>query len=184
MLDIVEISIEEFETTIYDKYITLFPENEQRYWYKISKTYDEEIERFYKITVENDTIGFFMLERIDDNHPYYIDYFGIFKEYQNKGYGTLAMKKLIEMIGDSGICLEIEKEDKNEPHTKKRAEFYKRLGFKEMESIYLLYDVLYTPYIYKKENNIDKKEADKIMFDCYITNAGITSVKKHCKIIK
>ena len=110
MLDIIKIDIKEFEETIYDKYIMLFPENEQRPWDKIKKTYNSGIEEFYKITNNNETIGFFMLERIDDNYPYYIDYFGIFTEYQNKGYGTETFKKLLEEIGEKGLCFEIEKE--------------------------------------------------------------------------
>lgn len=183
MLDIVEVTIEEFENTIYHKYVTLFPQNEQRPWEKITQSYNEKIEKLYKIINEEETIGFFMLEKIDDNHPYYIDYFGIFKEYQNKGYGTLAMKKIIETLGDIGICFEIEIEDKEKPHTIKRANLYKKLGFKEMESTYLLYEVLYTPYVYLNYD-IDKEQVDKMMFDYYIINAGINGVKKNCRIIK
>lgn len=183
MLDIIEVTIEEFKDTIYDKYVTLFPENEQRYWSKIVKTYNKGIEKFYKITNINETIGFFMIERINTTYPYYIDYFGIFKKYQNNGYGTLAMKKIIELLGNQGVCFEIEQEDETKPHTIQRATLYKKLGFKEIDSTYLLYDVLYTPYIYLN-NDITKEQVDKIMFDYYITNAGINAAKRHCKIIK
>lgn len=34
MIDVVEITINEFKENIYDKYIKLFPEDEQRNWGK------------------------------------------------------------------------------------------------------------------------------------------------------
>lgn len=184
MLEIIEITIKEFEETIYDKYVTLFPENEQRPWNIITKTYKNGIEKFYKIVNGNKTIGFFMLEKLNDKYPYYIDYFAIFKEHQNKGYGTEAIQKILEKVGEAGVCFEIEKETENEPHTIKRAEFYKRLGFREIESEYLLYGVPYTPYIYIKNGDIGKTQIDQIMFDYYITNVSRKAVEKHCKIIK
>ena len=185
MLEIIEIDIKEFENKIYEKYTKLFPKEEQRSWKKIKKTYEEGIEKFYKI-IENDTIiGFFMLEKIDKEHPYYIDYFAIFKQYQNKGYGTQAIKKLLlEIVKEQGICFEIEKEEKNNPITIKRANFYKKLGFKSIDSEFLLYKVSFTPYIYTKNDNIDKNEIDKIMFDYYRINCGEEEAKLNCKKIR
>ena len=78
MIDVVEITINEFKENIYDKYIKLFPEDEQRNWGKIEKTYKDGIEKFYKIILKDMTIGFFMLEKLSDNYPFYIDYFAIF----------------------------------------------------------------------------------------------------------
>ena len=72
MLDVVEITIEEFEKDIYSHYIKLFPKDEQRNWKNVTKTYNLGIEKFYKIIVDDKTIGFFMLEKID-NYPYYIN---------------------------------------------------------------------------------------------------------------
>lgn len=37
MIDIIEITINEFKKNIYDKYIKLFPEEEQRDWKNIEK---------------------------------------------------------------------------------------------------------------------------------------------------
>ena len=45
MIDVVEITINEFKENIYDKYIKLFPEDEQRNWGKIEKTYKDGIEK-------------------------------------------------------------------------------------------------------------------------------------------
>lgn len=185
MLEIIEINIEEFENEIYEEYIILFPEEEQRSWDKISKTYEDGVEKFYKITLNSETIGFFMLEKAGEEIPYYMDYFAIFKEYQNKGYGTEAIKKLLEKICiNEELAIEIEKEEDTNPVTIKRANFYKKLGFRKVDSEYLLYKVLYTPYIYTKKEYIDKNKIDEIMFKYYVINAGEESVKKNCKIIK
>lgn len=112
MLEIIEINIEEFEDKIYKEYITLFPEEEQRSWKKIKQTYQNGIEKFFEITLNNEIIGFFMLEKAGEEYPYYMDYFGIFKKYQNKGYGTQAIKELLSKIVLNGeLLIEIEKEE-------------------------------------------------------------------------
>ena len=50
MIDVIEITIEEFKDNIYAEYIKLFPEEEQREWSKIEDTYKKGIEKCYKIT--------------------------------------------------------------------------------------------------------------------------------------
>lgn len=182
-MDIVEIDINEFEKDIYDKYTELFPEEEQREWNKIQKAYESKIEKFYKIVLKDTTVGFFMLEKIDNKYPYYLDYFAIYKEYQNKGIGTESIQKLLEKVGKQGLYIEIEKEDENNDITLRRAEFYRKLGFRKIDSEYLLYNVLYTPYIYT-ETNVSKEEVDKIMFEYYIINCGKKEIKNNCKQIK
>lgn len=171
MIDILEIKIEEFKDNIYNKYIKLFPEDEQRKWIKIETTYSKGIEKFYKIVLNNKTIGFFMLEKLNDNYPFYLDYFAIFKEYQNLGYGTLAVQLLLyKIVINNGLIAEIEKENVKNPITIKRFKFYEKLGFKKIESEYLLYNVFYTPIAYYKNKEIEKTDIDRIFFDYYRTN--------------
>ena len=185
MVDIIEITIEEFKNNIYDKYVKLFPENEQREWFKIEESYRKGIEKFYKIVLKNEIIGFFMLEKLNDNYPFYLDYFAIFKEFQNQGYGSKAMEKLIDkIICNNELIGEIEKENEKDLISIKRFKFYSKLGFKKFGSEYLLYTVLYTPIIYTNSNNIIKEKIDKIFFDYYSANCGEDSIKKNCKIIK
>lgn len=125
-----------------------------------------------------------MLEKAAEGVPYYLDYFAIFKKYQNKGYGTKSIKKLLEKICiNEELVIEIEKEEHTKPRTIKRANFYKKLGFKKVNSEYLLYKVEFTPYIYTNKENIDKKEIDEIMFKYYVINCGEEEVKKNCKIL-
>ena len=182
MVDVLKITIEEFEEKIFDYYLKLFPKEEQRNWKKVHKTYDNGIENFYKITLDEKIIGFFMLEKIK-NHPYYLDYFAIFKEYQNRGNGTKALKKLIESVTkEDGLIAEIEKVDDSNPITKNRLKFYESIGFKLINSEYSLYKVLYNPIVCF--NNHNKEDIDTIFFDYYLTNIGEVDLKNNCYIVK
>lgn len=184
MIDIVEITINEFKENIYDKYIKLFPEDEQRNWQKVERTYKDGIEKFYKIVLKDITIGFFMLEKLRNDYPFYLDYFAIFNEFQNKGYGTKAIQILMnKIIDDNGLIAEIEKESIDNPITIKRFEFYKRLGFNNIGSEYLLYDVLYTPIV-NTNKKFDKENMDIIFFNYYKTNCGENAINTRCKKIK
>ena len=184
MIDIIEIPIKEFEDKIYDEYIKLFPDEEQRDWDKIELAYSKGIEKFYKIDIDGKIIGFILLERIDENYPYYLDYFAIYSDYQNKGYGSMAIKKLLEnAILDKGLIGEVEKVKEDELNTKKRFEFYKRLGFEKINSEYLLYGVLYNPIAHSLDKT-NKDEIDQIFMDYYKTNVGEEEFNKHCRIIK
>ena len=179
MLDVVEITIEEFEDNIYSHYIELFPKDEQRNWKNVTKTYNLGIEKFYKIVVDDKTIGFFMLEKID-NYPYYLDYFAIYKEYQNMNYGSKSLSKLIEKVGNIGLLGEIE--EVKDDLTKRRFEFYKRLGFRKIGSLYLLFNVYYEPIVVNCD--LDKESIDKMFMTYYTTNSGEEAIKKNGKFIK
>ena len=184
MLKITEITIEEFKNNIYKEFLKLFPKEEQREWPKIKKAYQKGLEHFYKIAIKDETIGFFMLEKLD-NSPYYLDYFAIFEKYQNKGYGTKALQRLLDkVVNKEGLLCEIEKVDRSNTITTQRFKFYKNLGFRKVNSEYILFKVLFVPMIYDKNKKLTKKQVDKVIIDYYIENCGLSSVKKNCKIIK
>ena len=184
VINVIEITIDEFKNNIYDKYISLFPNNERRKYNKIEITYMQKIEFFYKIVLNNTIIGFIMLEKLDNNHPYYLDYFAIYKEYQNKGYGKSALEFLLNnIISNNGLIAEIEKVDDNNSITVKRLRFYEQLGFKKINSVYLLDNVLYTPIVYLNSYNYSKHEIDKIFFDYYKIN-GDQEIKMNYRITK
>mgnify|MGYP004661155863 CR=1 FL=1 len=184
MLEIKEVSIEVFKKDLLNDYKTLFPKNEQRDWKSISRTYTNNIEKFYVIMNGLKTIGFIMLEKLE-NKPYYIDYFAIKKEYQNQGYGTKAIRILLnEIIKNDGVCMEIEKENMDNPYTIKRASFYKSLNFIEVNSTYNLYNVLYTPYYWNAVKKYTEQEIAEILFNYYEINCGKKQIKKNCKILK
>ena len=171
MIDIIEITIKEFKNDIYNKYVKLFPKDEQKSLHSIRDTYSQGIEKIYKIVLNNKIIGFLMIEKLNNNYPFYLDYFAIYKEYQNQGYGTKAMELLLsKIINNKGIIAEIEKECEDNTITIKRFEFYKKMGFKKIGSEYLLYNVYYNPIVYCKTENINKEKYDKIFFDYYKIN--------------
>ena len=66
----------------------------------------------------------------------------------------------------------------------RRAKFYENLGFENIESEYLLYDVYYVPYVYMPEKMTFKENINRIMFDYYLMNCGEEQVKERCKIIR
>ncbi len=185
MMDIEEITIEEFKKDIYNRYIQIFPRVERREWTKIELSYQKNKEKFYKIVVKDVIIGFFMLEKLDKAHPYYLEYFAIFDEFQNQGYGSKALQILIDKkVKDEDLIAEMDKVDKNDLNTVRRSKFYEKLGFKKIDSEYLLYKAFYTPIVYTKSNEIIKEKYDKIFFDYYNYNCGENSIKANCRIIK
>ena len=184
-MEIKEITIESFKKKIYNRYIKIFPRIERREWTKIEISYQNGKEKFYEILLNNEIIGFFMLEKLDKKHPYYLEYFAIYDEFQNLGYGSKALKLLIDkIIKDEDLIAEMEKENKNNLNTIRRSKFYEKLGFKKIDSEYLLYKAFYTPIVYTKSNEIIKEEYDKIFFDYYNYNCGENAIKANCKIIK
>ena len=182
MIDIIEITIEEFKSDIYSKYLELFPEDERRPLIKLTNSYNAGVEKFYKIVLDSVVIGFLTLEKIKDL-PFYLDYFAIFKEYQDKGYGTKALEILLKKL-DNELIGEIEKEDASDQNTIKRFQFYKKLGFRKIDSEYLVFDVHYTPIIYSKAKMLDKEKLDKIFFEYYRTNSEKEDFEVKCKLIK
>ena len=181
MIKIKRITIEEFENNIYDKYVNLFPEEEQRDWDKVKKTYEAGLERFYAICLENDTtIGFFMLEKLN-NHPFYLEYFAIFDEYQNMGFGEASLRLLLKLVVmDKGIIGEIEKINDNKPDTIRRLKLYEKIGLKKSESEYIVTGVWYNAISNFK---CSKEKLDNYFFDYYKLNFG-ADYKDKCKIIK
>ena len=173
MLSIKKITMEEFKDELCSKYIKLFPKDERRKISKIGETYNEGFEKLYEIMVDHKVVGFFLLESINDEYPFYLDYFAIFDEFQNNGYGSKAMTMILEKIAyKKGLICDIEKVCKEDIITIRRFNFYKRLGFKKLNAEYLLYDVLYTPMVHLTDNLVTEDEINKIFFDYYRLNCG------------
>ena len=85
MIDLRKINLDEFENKCLNMYESLFPKEERRKFDSIITSYLDGIEIFYIIELDNKPIGFISLEHLS-NHPYYLEYFGIIKEYQGMGY--------------------------------------------------------------------------------------------------
>lgn len=176
MIVLRKIELEEFEDKCLDMYLTLFPKKERRKLDNITKSYLDGVEIFYIIELDKKLIGFIALEHLN-NHPYYLEYFAIAKEYHGKGYGTLALKQLIDLIGSEGIVAEIEDINSNEI-SKKRLEFYERAGFTLVGYLYDLFNVLYNPIVYNYSGDITNA-----LFDYYICNMGKDRCDKNCRVL-
>ena len=184
MIDIRKISIEEFENSVYDKYITLFTQEEQRDFSTITNAYNNGIEEFYGIYDDDIMVGFFALERIKD-YPYYLDYIAIFKEYQSKGYGSKSVKLLLDkIVKDKGIIGEIEEVMESDTSTVKRWNFYNKLGFKKFDNRFFFNGTMFELIVYPYDFNTTGDEISKMLYDYYVVNIGEEKTKETCKIIK
>ena len=177
-----KITFEEFKKDVFKNLKKMFPKNEQRDLDNFKMTYESGSEDTYVIKLEDGTIiGFFMLEKLPDC-PYYLDYFTIYKKYQNKGYGSAVMKAILEKIcANEGLCAEIEKVDSARKESVDRWVFYKKNGFRLVNSEFELYYVLYNPIIYTKEK-YTTREIVKTLFKYYNLNCEEEGVSKYCKI--
>jgi len=169
----------------------MFPKEERKSYYKLKKSYYNNITDIIQIMSENKVIGFFIVNYLKNNLYLVLDYFAIWPESQNRGYGTDAVKLLKEMyIKYDGIFIEIEKieEAKNASEEKtrqRRAKFYEKLGFCKMKFDLDLYGVLYSPYILPcKKESFNNAEVIKRIFEIYSAILGEKNVKKKCRIIK
>ena len=184
MLKIEEITVLEFEEKIYDRYIMLFSHEEQRDWSTIKEAYKKGYEKFYAILDNDNIIGFFMLEKLND-YPYYLDYFAIYEEYQSKGYGSKSIELLLkDIVKEDGLIGEVEKVTDEDPITVKRWKFYEKLGFKKYDDIRFSYTVLFDLIIYPKDFKLSGLEVANMLLDYYKINIGEEETNKLCKIIK
>lgn len=140
--------------------------------------------------VEKNFIGFFIVNTVRNIKYIHLDYFAILPEYQSKGYGTEAIRKLKEEYKDYyGIFIEIEKVgegrtlEENEIR-QKRAKFYERIGFSKMKFDIDLYQVIYSAYILKCSVNEIEENVIEDILAIYRTIFGEEGLKKNCKVIK
>jgi len=109
-MELKKINIEEFKNNIYPEYQKLFPALERKSYNTIKSTYEKGITEIFEIKEDNNIVGFVLANHLGNNPYIQLDYFAIFEKYQNKGYGTKALKILKEVYKEySGIFIEIEK---------------------------------------------------------------------------
>ena len=73
-MELKKMNIEDFKNQMYDEYTKLFPEDEQRDWEDIEKSYYDGVEILYGIIENEKNVGFIMLEKLNEDYPYYIDF--------------------------------------------------------------------------------------------------------------
>lgn len=190
-MNLININMKEFKELIYPEYLKLFPKNERKSLAKLNECFKKDMLKVIKITDNDCFIGFIITNSIKDIQYLQLDYFAILPEYQNKGYGSKALKLLKENNKDSrGIFIEVEKlglgKDKEENELRKRrTDFYEKLGFYKLNLDLSLYNVIYTPYILGLSDDIeDESKIIDDIFKIYIEIVGKENVEKHCKIIR
>lgn len=192
-MELINIDYKEFKAEIYQKYIEIFPEEERKSLETIEKNYNKNITRFIKIDEEKELIGFCIMNSIENNRYMQLDYFAILPEYQNKGYGTKAIKELEKVVQNyDAIFVEIEKlcyganKEENEIR-EKRAKFYERLGFHKLDTNLKWFNSLFLSVYYLKLNDnliYDEEEILNNIFGIYYKVHGKKKVDENCEIIK
>ncbi len=192
-MELININFKEFREDVYQKYIEIFPEEERKTLETIERNYNKNITRFIKIAEENKLIGFFIMNSIENNRYMQLDYFAILPEYQNKGYGTKAIKELKKVVPNyDAIFVEIEKlgYGANKAENKireKRAKFYDRLEFNKLNVDLKWFNSLFLSIYYLKLNEnltYDEEEILNNIFEIYYKVHGKKKVDENCEIIK
>lgn len=192
-MELININFKEFREDVYQKYIQIFPEEERKTLETIERNYNKNITRFIKIAEENKLIVFFIMNSIENNRYMQLDYFAILPEYQNKGYGTKAIKELKKVVLNyDTIFVEIEKlgcgANKVENKIReKRAKFYDRLEFNKLNVDLKWFNSLFLSIYYLKLNEnltYDEEEILNNIFEIYYKVHGKKKVDENCEIIK
>ena len=191
MLKLIEIEFKEFKRVIYPHYLELFPKSEQKSLKDIKKPYLKGITKLVKIMDDDIIVGFLIYNTLTNNQYVQLDYFAIFKEFQNKQYGSKAIQQFQKFFHEyNGIYGEVEKAGLGKTETEnkireKRIKFWESLGFELLNIDLELFKVIYSPCILKiKDIELDNDEIMKSAFEIYNALLGEKSVKKNCRIIK
>lgn len=186
-MELKDIGIDEFEKEIYHYYLEVFPEDERKSLKLLKSLVNKGRTKIIEILYKNEIVGFMILNKIKDNGYVWLDYFAILPQYRNNKLGTKALQLLLEQE-NNGVFIEIEKIGlgKNAEENllrEKRKNFYEKIGFKKLSVGFLLFDVLYTPYIFLKSKESENIIIDNI-FTVYEEVMGKEKIKQNCKIIK
>lgn len=189
MLKLIEVDFLEFKEKLYSYYVELFPEDERQPLNLLEKLYDDGIVKFIKICDDEINVGFLVYVTTIDNPYVWLSYFAIFKEYQNKKYGSRAIDLLKEHLKDfDGIYGEIEKigegvSSQENLIRSKRTKFWTSLGFEIIDIDLDLYEVIYSPCVFKIKNyEISDREVVNYGMMLYKATLGEELFNKTCFI--
>lgn len=189
MIELKNVGIDEFENDVYSYYLDIFPEDERKPLKLIKSSYEKNYTKIIEVLYKNEVAGFMLLNRIKDNGYAVLDYFAILPQYTNNKIGTEALQILLSQEKKSrGIFVEIEKigfgkDIEDNLLREKRKNFYERIGFKKLSSDLLLFDVIYTPYLFANTED-DEDTVISEIFDIYETIIGKERIRRNYKVIK
>lgn len=101
------------------------------------------------------------------------DYFAVVASVRNQGYGTAAMKLLLESCShQNGVILEVEnpetaQTDEEKTTREKRIEFYKRCGMQMSDAVIWLYGVEYCMMYYGMDSENVENRIIQVMQKLY-----------------
>ena len=184
-----DIGIDKFKKELYSYYLEIFPEDERKPLELIQLSYEKQYTKIIEILYKNEMVGFMVLNRVKDKGYAVLDYLAILPQYRNSKFGTKALQILLEQEKEnSGIFIEIEKvglgKDIEENLLReKRKNFYEKVGFKKLNFDLLLFDVVYTPYVFSNSEDDEDMIIDEIL-NIYEAISGKERIEQNCKIIK
>jgi len=191
MVSLKEIEFKEFQSDILKYYEELFPKDERQPLPLLQKLYQEGVLKFVKIINDAITVGFLIYVTMPNNPYVWLSYFAIYKEFQNKKYGTEAIKVFQDFFEEyDGIYGEIESigfgdtEEENRIR-EKRLKFWQNLGFQLLNIDMRLFDVVYSACVLKF--NDVKRNSEEILkygFMLYEAVMGKDEIEKNCFVIE
>lgn len=191
MVYLKEINDKEFESDVFNYYVELFNEDERQPLKILKKLYEEGTLKFVKIMDNEANVGFLIYITTLNNPYVWLDYFAIYKEYQNKKYGTEAIKVFKSFFQNyDDIYGEIEKvglgkTEEDNKMREKRLKFWLNLGFELLNINLNLFDVAYSSCVLKlNDKKRENKEIVKYGFKLYEAAMGKEKIEKKCFIIE
>lgn len=187
-IELKNIDIDEFKKDIYSYYLDIFPENERKPLKLIKSSYKNQFTNIIKILHKNEMVGFMLLNRVKDKGYVVLDYLAILPQYRNNNFGTKALQILLEQEQENkGIFVEVEKvglgkDIEENLLRKKRKSFYEKVGFKKLNFDLVLFDVIYTPYLFSNRED-DEDTIISEIFNIYELISGKERIRKNCEVI-
>lgn len=150
----------------WELYSSAFPADERRSLDHQKEVFDNPLYFAEPIFNKNEWAGFITWWKFPKF--IYVEYFAIDKKFRNKGLGQSFLKSFTEK--HHSIVLEVE--IPNDKLSKRRVNFYKRLGFKLMDNQYLqpAYDSSKQPVplkimIFPKNSNLDFQTIKNTLYE-------------------
>jgi GNAT superfamily N-acetyltransferase len=136
-----ELELEDLDILI-DKYIIYYNDEGGKWTYDLAKRRLEQIfltPCFYGIGLysESELVGFAVgwFKEFDNLELFYLEEILVFKEYQNKGFGTKILQELESLVKKKGA----QKIDLSTTYEDDHQRFYSRLGFKKSDFLVPMY---------------------------------------------
>ena len=136
-----ELELEDLDILI-DKYIIYYNDESGKWTYDIAKRRLEQIfltPDFYGIGLysESELVGFAVgwFKDFDNLELFYLEEILVFKEYQNKGFGTKILQEVESLVKKKGA----QKIDLSTTYEDDHQRFYSRFGFKRSDFLVPMY---------------------------------------------